>query len=250
MNLTLPLNFGERPCDRMLLALLRPHPPAAILWSAFLVWKDFGIARDDRRAVPLSPAGRRQSPAVAIIESFAGHTTGQPGDFVEACITAGFFTLSAVGPDTADLVLTDFFPANHGEARQISNSKLGGIGKGLNLAAARAEGSAKEQLDFFQQTRNPLLDAHSKADLSAALLLVHQLCNMLHRAHPVAEEWQAALAVKALDVLTATAESDREVAFKWFIANRESPEIPPRIDMVLNSFADFVAKGQRDFGKK
>jgi hypothetical protein len=249
MNLTLPLNFGERPCDRLLLALLKHVPSSSVLWSTFLVWKDFGIARDDRREVPLDEAERRASPSVAIIEQFA-HIQGPPGDFVEACIAAGFFLLTQVGPRTADLVLLDFFPANHGEARQISNSKLGGIGKGLNLASARAKGSAKEQLDFFKQTRNPLLDTHSKSDLSAALLLVHQLCNMLHRPHPVAEEWQAALTVKALDVLATTSETDREVAFKWFIANRESPEIPPRIDLVLNSFPDFVGKGHRDFAKK
>jgi hypothetical protein len=66
----------------------------------------------------------------------------------------------------------------------------------------------------------------------------------------VAEEWRAELTVKALDILARHPVSDREVAFKWFIANRESPEIPPRIDLVLNSFADFVVKGQRDFLKK
>ena len=249
MNLTLPLNFGERPCDRMLLALLRDSPPSSVLWSAFLVWKDFGIARDDRREVPLEPSARRASPAVAIIEQYAGWA-GDGGDFVEAAITAGFFVLAPAGPDTADLVLLDFFPANHGEARQISNSKLGGIGKGLNLAAARAEGSAKEQLDFFSQNKNPLLESYGKDDLKAALLLVHQVCNMLHRPHPVAEEWRAELTVKALDILSRFSVVDREVAFKWFIANRESPEIPPRIDLVLNSFADFVVKGQRDFLKK
>ena len=145
MLLTLPLNFGERPCDRTLLALLRDHPRSAILWSAFLVWKDFGIARDDRREVPLDHAQRMASPAVAIIEQFCGWD-GLAGAFVEAAITAGFFTLTPVTDTTAELVLVDFFPANHSGARDITNSKLGGIAKGVNAARKGAERSTREQL--------------------------------------------------------------------------------------------------------
>ena len=111
MNLTLPLNFGERPCDRMLLALLRPRKAESVLWSAFLIWKDFGIARDDRRSVPCLAEERRVCPAVAIIEQFCGWA-GDPGELVESAIQAGFFLLVAVGGELAELVLVDFFPAN------------------------------------------------------------------------------------------------------------------------------------------
>jgi hypothetical protein len=43
--------------------------------------------------------------------------------------------------------------------------------------------------------------------------------------------------------------SDRDFAFKWFIANRSSQEIPPRLDFVVGQFPAFVAKGREVFGK-
>lgn len=246
MNLTLPLNFGDRPCDRTLLAMLRDQPPAATLWSAFRVWKDFGIARADRREVPLDPAARAVSPAVSIIEQFAGWQ-GESGDFVTAAINAGFFKLEPATPATAELILVDFFPANFSEARTISNSKLGGIAKGVNIARRRAEASTIEQLDLFAKTGHSLLAAHGREELNSALLLIYQVCNMLRRPPPSATEWQYPLTVSALNLLTRHPESDREIAFKWFIANRTSPEIPPRLEFILDRFSDFVAKGQNDF---
>lgn len=249
MNLTLPLNFGERPCDRLLLARLRPATPAAVLWSAFLVWKDFGIARDDRRLVPVAERERRGCSAVAIIEQFCDWQ-GDPGAFVESAIEAGFFRLAPISAEQAELVLVDFFPANHCAARDISNSKLGGIAKGVNLARRGAEAAADAQLDMFASQRHSLLEAHGKAELREALLFIHQICNVLRLAKPAAAEWQRALTVKALDVLAKHGEPAIESAFKWFVANRGSQEIPPRLDFILDRFEEFVAKGRRDFPDK
>jgi len=246
MNLTLPLNFGERPCDRLLLALLRDTDATLVLWSAFLVWKDFGIARDDRREVPEDPAARQRSSAVAIIEAFCGWR-GEPGAFVEAALEAGFFSLVTAGSGVAELVLVDFFPANHSGARDISNSKRGGIAKGVNLARKGAEQDTREQLDFFARSGHSLLDTHGKAELSAALLFIHQICNVLKRPKPASAEWRATLTLKALEVLNRHGETSRDAAFKWFVANRNSQEIPPRLDLVLNEFDSFVTKGLRDF---
>lgn len=251
MTLTLPLNFGERPCDRSLLALLRVSPAdvtmrSVVLWHAFLVWKDFGIARDDRRAVPRDAAARAQSHPVAIIEQYCGWP-GDPGAFVEAAIRAGFFTLAPVDDATAELVLVDFFPANHSGARDLSNSKLGGISKGVNIARRTSESAADEQLDFFAKTANPMLDSIGKAELREAVMFVHQLCKILKRNPPASREWAEALTVKALDVLNRNSAQDLDCAFKWLFANRSSQEIPPRLDFLLDRFSDFVAKGTKDF---
>lgn len=258
-SLTLPLNFGERPCDRTLLACLRPKSAnegmttaessaysSRCLWSAFLVWKDFGIARDDRRAVPLEPAERAASQSVAIIEQYCGWS-GAPGAFVEAAIKAGFFLLSPVDAETAELILVDFFPANHSVARDVSNSKLGGISKGVNLARAKAAGAADEQLEFFTRTNDPLLATCGKTELREAVMFVHQICNILRRPAPTSKEWAQAITVKALDVLDKHVQADVEVAFKWLLSNRSSQEIPPRLDFILDRFADFVTKGRKDF---
>jgi hypothetical protein len=251
MNLTLPLNFGERACDRLLLAKLRSardtgETHSASLWRAFMVWKDFGIARDDRRQVPLDPAARAASDTVAILEQYCGWD-GPPGHFVEAAIQAGFFHLVALDAASADLVLVDFFPANRGEARQISNSKLGGISKSVNLARRDAGAAAREQLSLFEKSSNPVLQSHSKEQVKDALFLVHQVCRILRRQPPVAAEWREALTQKALGVLHSTTEAEREAAFRWFAANRDSQEVPPRLDFILDRFAEFVTHGRRDF---
>lgn len=252
MNLTLPLNFGERQCDRALLANLgfRGSDAAmrsSILWMAFMVWRDFGIARDDRRAVPLDPAARASSQTVAIIEQYIGWA-GDPGGFVQAAITAGFFDLVPTSESEGDLVLVDFFPANRSEARQISNSKLGGISKGVNIARRDAEVGANEQLGLFEKSNNPVLQSYTKEQVKAALFLVHQVCRILRRQPPVAHEWRDTLTAKALAVLANHPEPDLDCAFRWFAANRDSQQVPPRLDFILDQFSGFVAKGRLDFG--
>jgi hypothetical protein len=230
----------------MLLALLRGTPPSSVLWSAFLVWKDFGIARDDRREVPLEERARSSSPAVAIIEQFCGWE-GAAGAFVAAAIAARFFTLTPITDNVAELVLVDFFPANHSGARDITNSKLGGIAKGVNSARKGAERSTREQLDMFAKSSHPLLAEHGRAELRTALLFIHQVCNVLHRQKPASAEWQASLTVKALDILNHHNPAAVEAAFKWLIANRESQEIGDRLDFILDRFPEFIKKGQLDF---
>ena len=269
-TLTLPLNFGERPCDRSLIAYLRQpgstdHGPRTIdhgqqtadngqrttdpssyLWAAFLVWKDFGIARDDRRTVPLNSADRRVSHPVSIIEQYCGWD-GAAGSFVEAAILAGFFLLSPVDEATAELVLVDFFPANHSGARDISNSKLGGISKGVNIARKQSLAAADEQLDFYAKTKNPMLETIGKTELREAVMFVHQVCKILKRNPPASKEWAEALTVKALQVLDHHSSGDIDLAFKWLLSNRSSQEIPLRLDFLLDRFPDFVAKGNKDF---
>lgn len=251
MNLTLPLNFGERTCDRALLANLRVRPSdvaarSITLWMALMVWRDFGIARDDRREVPLDAHERAACQVVAIIEQYIGWE-GRPGEFVEAAIKAGFFNLVPTSEQSGDLVLVDFFPSNRSEARQISNSKLGGISKGVNIARRDAEAGAREQLGLFEKSNNPVLQSYSKEQIKEALFLVHQICRILRRQPPVANEWREALAQKAMAVLAAHTEAERDAAFRWFAANRGSQEIPPRLDFILDRFGDFVTHGRRDF---
>lgn len=251
MNLSIPLNFGERPCDRALLANLPLDArDAAVrghaLWMALLVWKDFGIARDDRRIAPLCPTARMRSQTTAIIEQFIGYT-GEQGTFVEAALQAGFFSLVPVDEENGDLVLVDFFPANHTAARDITNSKLGGISKGINIARRDAMARSKEQLGLFESTKSEVLKTHGKERVKDALFLVHQVCRILGRQPPVAAEWKEALIIKASTVLDAHTEAELEVAFKWFAANRNSQEVPPRIDLILERFSEFVTKGRRDF---
>jgi hypothetical protein len=254
MRLTLPLNFGERQCDRLLLSRLKStHPDGAradsVQWLMFLIWKDFGIARDDRREVPLEVPARAGSDTVLILEQYCGWW-GAQGAFVEAAIATGFFNLVPIDAATADLILVDFFPANHSDARDVSNSARGGIRKGVNLARRAAESDTKEQLHLFLQSGHSLMNSHNLNDLKLALLFVHQVCNLLRRPKPSVGEWQAALVVKALDVLAATSDREREAAFQWFVKNRASQEIPLRLDFVIDGFPGFVEKGVKLFGLK
>jgi hypothetical protein len=257
MNLlSLPANFGERPCDRMLATLLARHAvpsltwekgrevgAACVLWCALRVWQDYAIARDDRRMVPSGAEERQKSDCVAIIELFAGWQGGS-GLLVEKGIEAGFFKLVPVDAETCHLVLVDFFPANKGASASMSHARLGGISKGVNRAKAKADAETREQLEMFRQTNHPLLGAGDQKNFQRALLFVHQLCNVLHRPKPVSKEWEDSLVTKANRVLTEFPAEDRDAAFFWFVANRDSQEIPPRIDFILDGFADFVSRAR------
>ena len=111
------------------------------MWAAFLVWKDLGTARDDRRRVPLDPAARASSPEVSII---------------------------------------------------------------------------------------------------------HQVCNVLHRNPPHAAEWKATLLAKALHILNRHTAADIRHLMRWFVVNRDSQEIPPRLDFILDAFDSFLDRARRE----
>ncbi len=213
-----------------------------------MVWRDFAIARDDRREVPLDSVERAGCQAVAIIEEYAGWT-GTPGEFVEAAIAAGFFQVVPCTEESADLVLVDFFPANHNSANDISASKRGGIAKGLNLSRAEATKKANEQLSFFDQSGDEILSQFNRVELRDAIHFIHQLCTVLRRPAPASREWKEAITAKAIAMLKQHPVTDRDFAFKWFIANRSSQEIPPRLDFIIDQFPTFVSKGRDLFGK-
>lgn len=248
MNFSIPNNFGERPCDRVLIATLRSSAVVRLeaLGLMLQIWRDFAIARDDRREVPLDAAARAASQAVLIIEEFAGWYKGA-GRLVESGIGAGFFSLVPQEEDSAELVLVDFYPANHAAATTVNASRLGGLQKGLGIADRVARKVAGEQLEMFRLTKDPVLAAHSEVDIKAALHFVTQLCHVLRRNQPQAAEWRAELAGKAIQVLHATTVAARDNTFRWFIMNRESPEIPLRLDFILDRFDEFSAKAQSVF---
>lgn len=255
MNLALPLNFGDRACDRLFVAKLGAvvggssvDSKPIYLWSAFMVWKDFGIARDDRRKVPMDADLRAKCDTVVILEQYCGWN-GAPGFFVECGIQSGFFELVALDDEYADLVLVDFFPANRSESRNISAAKLGGISKGVNIAREKAKSAADEQLALFEQQDSPLLKGHARERVRNGLFLVHQICRNLRRNPPVAHEWRDSLTRKAMDILDSTTERDRELVFRWFSANRDSQKIPPRLDFVMNEFSNFLSEAKKDFGE-
>lgn len=252
MNLALPLNFGERPCDRLLLSELKVSRGdsgmnAVVLWMMFLVWRDFGIARDDRRKVPVDPVERASCASVMILESYCGWQ-GAPGGFVERAVAAGFFVLVPADEGLAELVLVDFFPANHSGARDVSSSKRGGVAKSVNLARKHAEAAAEDQLVFFERQSSPLLASHGKAALKEASFLIHQVCRILGFAVPVAAEWKDSLVNKAVAVMARHPQGDIDLAFKWFVANRGTQQIPKRIDFVLDQLEQFIDLGRKDFG--
>lgn len=243
-NLILPLGFGERPCDRLLSASLS-LPPESSLGLMLRVWRDFAIARDDRRSVPRDPEARASSAAVRIIESFIGWT-GEPGAFVAAGVAAGFFTLLPIDEVNCQLVLVDFFPANRSGALDLSASRLGGTAKSVNSAIRKAKAGADEQLDFLRQSGHDLLRGRAEKDVSAGLLFIHQLCNVLKQPVPQAKEWKEELLVKALDVKSGHDAAAIDRTFRWLVLHRGSQEIPDRIDFVLNAFPDFAARAARE----
>lgn len=251
-TLSLPLNFGERPCDRVIVGKLSipvDNPQVSrghVLWALMQIWRDFAIARDDRREVPLDAAARAKDDAVTIIEQFAGWW-GEPGAMVEICIAAGFFTIVPLDEARAELVLTDFFPANHGNTRGISNSSLGGIKKSVRLAGEAAEEAAKEQLNLFQASGNELVNEFGAQGLERIMIFVHQLCGVLGRPAPKSNEWKAAIVPKAAQVLNTHMQADIHRSFCWFKANKSSQEIPPRLDFILDTYSTFIEKARKDF---
>jgi hypothetical protein len=249
MTFSIPNDFTQRPCDRALIAALRADGITRLeaIGLMLQIWRDFAIARDDRRVVPAAVAERAASVPVSILEDFAGYAGKVPGHLVESAIAAGFFRLTPISENEAELVLTDFFPANHSTLHGVSASQLGGIHKGLNLSARRAGQFAREQLELFRSANDPVLAAHGEADVKSALHFVGQLCDVLRWHKPQAAEWRGELAAKAIRVLRETTQSQRDNAFRWFIKNRSSQDIPPRLDFVLDRFEEFVGKADATF---
>ena len=108
---------------------------------------------------------------------------------------------------------------------------------------------ANEQLSFFDQSGDDILTRFNRVELRDAIHFVHQLCTVLRRPAPASREWKETLTAKAVDMLRQHPVTDRDFAFKWFIANRTSQEIPPRLDFIIDQFPTFIAKGREVFAR-
>lgn len=249
-TLSLPHNFGHRQCDRLFVRSLanRPEDRYKILWMSYLVWQDFATAREDRRDVPADPVAMRSSPAVAILEEFI-HWDGAPGDFVVKGIEAGFFLLVPISEGRAELILTDFFPAN-ASSKSVSVAELGGVGKRYKNVMLRAEASASDQLQLFRSQNIQPVEGVSPKELKEATLLIHSICLALIRKAPQSEEWKGVLLPKAVKIVQETSHSDRECVLRFFIKNRTDQRIPLRTDLVLDQFSTFVAEANQAFARK
>lgn len=247
MNLTVPVNFGHRQCDRLLYLKLATtdHSRASIFHMMFLVWQDFATAREDRRRVPAEEAARATCPTVSILEEYIGWTSA-PGGFITAAITAGFFILTPVAPGEAELVLTDFFPANAGSTR-IGNSELGGIGKSYKRLHTLAEIAAVDQLRLFESTGGLTLEGVTDRQKKTALQLIHGICMALKRQKPADETWKTSLIGKSLEILGRTTDEQRVAVVKWFMKNRDSQRIGLRLDLVLDQFESFIPEATAAF---
>lgn len=245
-TLSLPIDFGRRQCDRLLVRnLAKGDDRGSILWQALLIWQDYATAREDRRQVPADPVARAKCDAVAILEEFIGWTGGA-GEFIESAINAGFFLLTPVNGQVCDLVLTDFFPANANFAK-LSNSEVGGVGKSFSRVKRDAELAASDQLKLFE--REGGLGGLDENKARAALRLINAICNSLKRQFPVDDTWKSVLIPKACEIIRQVPEADRECVFKWFIKNRSSQRIPLRLDFILDQFKDFIPDAVSAFRK-
>ncbi len=245
-TLAVPLNFGHRQCDRLLVRSLAPKVERdSVLWKALLIWQDYATAREDRRQVPADPAARATCAAVAILEEFIGWE-GESGGFVEPAIQSGFFMLTPVSEHVSDLVLTDFFPANASAVR-VTNAQAGGVGRSMNKIAERAEIAASDQLKLFERDGSlPQMDANRAR---AALKLIHSICLALKRQSPVDDTWKNTLIPLAAEVIREVPAHERDCVLRWFIANRQDQRIPLRLDFVLQQFKTFIPEALAAFGR-
>jgi hypothetical protein len=248
-TLSLPLNFGHRQCDRLLVLSFAAseHERFKILWMALRVWQDFATAREDRREVPADPAARTSSPAVQILEDYI-QWDGEKGRFVEEGIKAGFFLLSPISEQTAELILADFFPAN-ASSRQVSVSQLGGIGKRYANVLLRAEASASDQLQLFKAQNVQPVEGASPKELKEATKLIHSICLALMRVAPKSEEWKGVLLEKAVTLVRDHSPDERESVLRWFIGNRSDQRIAQRTDLVLDQFPTFIPEAVQMFAR-
>lgn len=249
MTLTVPINFGQRQCDRLFIRALSAYTleREAMLWKMFLVWMDYGTARDDRRNVPMNPEARATSATIAVLEDFIGWKE-KPGEFIRAGIESGFFLLTPVSETVAELVLADFFPAN-ANATRITNSEHGGISKSYRNIKTKAEAAAADQLTLFRATGGITIEGADDKQIKRALLFVHSVCQSLRRAAPSDEVWRQTILAKAIEIIKSTDERERESVIRWFIKNRDSQRIPTRLDMVLDKFPGFIPEAVQTFSR-
>ncbi len=248
MTLTLPAAFGHRQCDRLLIRQLTSGPGldrSAVFHMMFLVWQDFATAREDRRRIPAVAEARATCATVAILEEYIGWK-GVSGGFIAAGIDTGFFMLTAVCDLEAELILTDFYPANS-NASSLSNSEKGGFAKSYKRLHNLAEIAASDQLRLFESTGGLDIQGITDRQKKSALQFIHGICLALNRQKPADETWKTTLISKALEIITRTTEDQRVAVIKWFMKNRDSQRIGLRLDLVLDQFESFLPEATAAF---
>jgi hypothetical protein len=250
MLLTVPAAFGHRQCDRLLIRNLAATGlgRAEIFHMMFLVWQDFATAREDRRRIPAADLERAKCDTVAILEEYIGWK-GAPGGFIHAGIDTGFFMLTPVSEQEAELILADFYPAN-ASATRVSNSEAGGFAKSYKRIRSLAEIAAGDQLRLFESTGGLDIEGVTERQKKSALQFIHGICLALNRQKPADETWKTSLIAKALEIIGRTTEEQRVAVIKWFMKNRGSQRIGLRLDLVLDQFESFLPEACAAFSTK
>jgi hypothetical protein len=249
MNLTLPLQFGERPCDRQLILSLLALGLGKLeaLGLMLMVWKDYALARDESRLVPADPAARAASPSVRIIEEYIGWK-GEGGGFIAAAIESGFLVLVPHAREDARwMVLPDFFPANQPAATGVSQQKNAARERHAKAAEGDAMKQADEQMKLFIATKSPVIQGVAQGDAAAALTLIASIANTANVPMPGEGEWRNSLITTAFEAKLRHKPDELRNLYKWLADNRGSEMIPRRIDLILADLPRLIDLARRDY---
>lgn len=244
--MSLPLLFLGRPEDREFIFLVTEEFPnitedfAAL--CLFRIWQDFAIQGDRIRSVPYTSEARAGSSTVRVLEDYCGwkRAGGVTGRMVDLAIASGFLKLVPAGEDLANLVPVEFARIQGKGAGQGGSEVMPWI-KGTRRKARLdsekfAVGAVDETLDLFRRNENPILSDLPEERLRHATQLIFQLCRIMKWQRPVDATWTRELLQRADHICTRHGQAAINDRLEWLVGNRDTDEIPPRIDLFLSAW--------------
>jgi hypothetical protein len=208
----------------------------------FSIWHNFGIDREGKLLVTAERSAWPSDDGVGVLESFVDWA-GPPGRLVSFAVDVGFLELVEAEADRSRLVASGFSEVNRKPLSSASLSQLGGINKSRNHAAREAAMGAREQMDLFRKTGDPILREYDPSRLQSALVFIRQIAKILHWVEPADPAFLNQLVPQALQALDGLGD-DRDLLLSWLVTMRGDDSLPSRMDLLLRSIPDLSAKAK------
>ena len=245
-DLKIPLNFLDSEAARKFVIALRGVNADKERAGYYMLkmWLDYAANGSNHREIGSDDYA--SDPACQILEEACGWF-GQAGKMIEFAVAAGLMVVTDPPEGLAPtLQLMGFYPLNAPCKTGSGAQRRGAMKSAVVKNAKGAEQDTTQLFDLWSQTTIPHKDIPG-ATRKGAVHMVLMLCRCLKVEAPTANVWANEIFLPlAVSVREDHGDEEIDKVCRYLVANRDSPEIPGRIDLILQKFGTLVEKADRE----
>lgn len=249
MNLSLPLHFGQRKCDRVfIMEALKHHSisETTAYGIMFRIWQNFAADREEEWLIPKNTEEQLHCPTLSILANYAcpGGEFPQAAELLTLGLRSGFLTTSDAGENQLRLAAKDFSETNRRSADSKTLAQMGGIARSRKTSEKFAIHSTNEQIELFRQQNNHILTELDPERIRQGLIFIKQAERLMQWPVKTDSQFLSALLPRALTGLDLLGEHKNDF-LGWLIPHRDSGTLPERIDLLIDKIPELLPQVKR-----